>query len=157
LIADLIAQGVAGAKGYVTEPYLDAIASPTVLLDAYSSGRNLAESFYSASRLIGWKDVVLGDPLCALDLTSGDIATAKLSNDQSLVTLSGIVTTGTNEFVTCIYVQDPVIPSGIRVELAPDHPDVNAGTAVTVRGILSTTTEGERTITNAQISFPQSP
>jgi len=66
LIADLISQGAAGAKCYVSEPYLDAIASPTVLLETYTSGRNLAESFYAASRFIGWKDVVLGDPLCAL-------------------------------------------------------------------------------------------
>ena len=27
-------------------------------------GRNLAESFYAASRFLKWKDVVIGDPLC---------------------------------------------------------------------------------------------
>lgn len=68
LIADLIRQGAAGAKGYVSEPYLFAIASPTVLLDLYTSGRNLAESYYAASRFIGWKDVVIGDPLCRLEV-----------------------------------------------------------------------------------------
>jgi len=67
LIADLIAQGAAGAKGYVTEPYLFAMASPSVFVCQYISGRNLAESFYSGSRLIGWKDIVLGDPLCCLE------------------------------------------------------------------------------------------
>ena len=41
LIADLITQGVSGAKGYVSEPYLDAIASPTVLCDFYISGETL--------------------------------------------------------------------------------------------------------------------
>jgi uncharacterized protein (TIGR03790 family) len=66
LIADLISQGVAGAKGYVTEPYLFAMASPSVFLELYMSGRNLAESFYAGSRIIGWKDIVLGDPLCRL-------------------------------------------------------------------------------------------
>lgn len=68
MIADLIAQGAAGAKGYVTEPYLHAIASPSVLVDLYTSGRNLAESYYAASRFIGWKDIVIGDPLCKLDV-----------------------------------------------------------------------------------------
>lgn len=68
LIADLISQGAAGAKGYVSEPYLHAMASPTVLLDLYTSGRSLAESFYAASRFIGWKDIVIGDPLCKLDV-----------------------------------------------------------------------------------------
>ncbi len=68
LIADLIHQGAAGAKGYVSEPFLHAMASPTVLVDLYTSGRNLAESFYAASRFIGWKDIVIGDPLCKLDV-----------------------------------------------------------------------------------------
>lgn len=66
LIADLIAQGATGAKGYVTEPYLYAMASPTVLVDYYTSGRNLAESYYAASRFLAWKDIVIGDPLCRL-------------------------------------------------------------------------------------------
>jgi len=66
LMADLIAQGAAGAKAYATEPFIHAMASPTVLLDFYTSGRNLAESYYAASRFLGWKDIVLGDPLCAL-------------------------------------------------------------------------------------------
>lgn len=66
LIADLIAQGAAGAKGYVTEPFLPAIASPSISGKMYLSGRNLAESFYAGSRFIRWKDIVLGDPLCSL-------------------------------------------------------------------------------------------
>lgn len=65
LIADLIAQGVSGCKGYVSEPYVDAIAHADVLFDHYTSGFNLAESFYAASYLIYWKDIVIGDPLCA--------------------------------------------------------------------------------------------
>lgn len=68
MIADLIAQGAAGAKCYVTEPYITAVASPSVMVDLYTSGRNLAESYYAASRFIGWKDIVLGDPLCKLDV-----------------------------------------------------------------------------------------
>lgn len=150
LIADLISQGAAGAKGYATEPYLDAMASPTVCLDEYTSGRNLAESFYAASRLIGWKDVVLGDPLCALDLTDGALPNAKAETDQSLVTVNGVVSA---IFDSYLYVQDSLFPSGIRVQLAGDKPDVSEGAAITVRGLLSTTSDGERVITNARVAF----
>lgn len=64
LIADLIGQGVTGVKGYVSEPYTFALAHPDMLFDRYTSGFNLAESFYSASLVIKWKDLVVGDPLC---------------------------------------------------------------------------------------------
>lgn len=64
LIVDLIAQGVTGVKGYVSEPYTFALAQPDILFDRYVGGFNLAESFYMASPVIKWKDVVIGDPLC---------------------------------------------------------------------------------------------
>jgi len=64
MIADLITQGVTGVKGYTDEPLLQANASPTILLDRYTSGYSLAESFYAASHFVGWEDVVVGDPLC---------------------------------------------------------------------------------------------
>ena len=64
-VTDLIEAGVTGIKGYVTEPTLAAIADPRILFVSYLSGRNLAESYYAASRWICWRDVVLGDPLCA--------------------------------------------------------------------------------------------
>ena len=65
LIADLIAQGVTGCKGYVSEPYADAIAHADILFSRYTFGYNIAESFYAASEYVNWKDMVLGDPLCA--------------------------------------------------------------------------------------------
>jgi uncharacterized protein (TIGR03790 family) len=65
LIADLIANGVTGIKGYVSEPYTFALAKPEILFDRYTSGHNLAESFYAASQFLKWKDVVIGDPLCS--------------------------------------------------------------------------------------------
>ena len=65
LIADLIEQGVTGVKGYVSEPFTFALARPQILFERYVSGYNLAESFYMASPVIKWKDVVIGDPLCA--------------------------------------------------------------------------------------------
>ena len=64
LLVDLIAHGLTCGKGYVDEPLLQANASPTVLMDHYTSGCTMAESFYAASHFVGWEDVIIGDPLC---------------------------------------------------------------------------------------------
>ena len=64
-IVDLIEQGVTGVKGYVSEPYTVGLARPEILFDRYVHGFTLAESFYAASRMVLWKDIVIGDPLCA--------------------------------------------------------------------------------------------
>ena len=64
LITDLIAHGITGVKGYTDEPLLQAIASPSIVMERYTSGFTLAESLYAASRFVGWEDVVIGDPLC---------------------------------------------------------------------------------------------
>jgi|SRR2546430_1158379 len=63
LIADLIAQGVSGVKGYTDEPLTQAVASPSIMFDRYTRGWTLAESLYAASALVGWRDIVIGDPL----------------------------------------------------------------------------------------------
>lgn len=65
LIADLIAQGATGVKGYVSEPYTAALCRAEVMFDLYTRGRTIAESLWAASPFILWKDVVVGDPLCA--------------------------------------------------------------------------------------------
>jgi hypothetical protein len=65
LIVDLIKARVTGVKGYCDEPLLQAVASPTVLFDRCTSGWTLAESFYAASRFVGWEDIAIGDPLCS--------------------------------------------------------------------------------------------
>lgn len=65
LVADLVAQGVTGVKGYVSEPFTFALARPEILFDRYTSGFTLGESFAMASLVLKWKDVVVGDPLCA--------------------------------------------------------------------------------------------
>jgi len=64
LLVDLIAHGLTCGKGYVDEPLLQAIASPTIVMDRYTSGFSMAESFYAASHFVGWEDVIVGDPLC---------------------------------------------------------------------------------------------
>jgi uncharacterized protein (TIGR03790 family) len=65
LLVDLIAHGLTCGKGYVDEPLLQANASPTMALDRYTSGFTMAESFYAASRFVGWEDIVIGDPFCS--------------------------------------------------------------------------------------------
>ena len=161
LITDLIktrtngASGTAGVKGYVTEPYLDAVASPTVLLDLYTSGRNLAESYYAASRLVGWKDIGIGDPLCAL---RGSVVTtlsaAKALPDGSLVSLDWIqVTAGTDDLGDRFYVEDANRACGIQVLIGKPFPGIAEGMTVSVRGVLGTI-NGERAITNASVAFP---
>jgi len=63
LVADLLLDGVTGLKGYVYEPYLDAVAHPDLLFSRLTDGRNLAESFGAASQfLLSWMDVIVGDP-----------------------------------------------------------------------------------------------
>ena len=62
-IGDLIAHGITGVKGYIDEPLLQAIASPSIALDRYTRGYTLAESLSAASRFVGWTDLIIGDPL----------------------------------------------------------------------------------------------
>jgi uncharacterized protein (TIGR03790 family) len=67
LVADLAAEGVSGVKGYVYEPYSNAMAIAYVLFDRYTSGYNLAESFGMASRFTSWMGVIIGDPKTSID------------------------------------------------------------------------------------------
>lgn len=62
LIADLIAEGVSAAKGYVYEPYAGAISDVSILFPMYVDGFTVAESFFAASPSLSWMDVVVGDP-----------------------------------------------------------------------------------------------
>jgi uncharacterized protein (TIGR03790 family) len=70
LVADLIAEGVSGVKGYVYEPYSNAMAHAYLLFDRYTAGYNLAESYFMASLLISWMDVVIGDPKTSIVFSS---------------------------------------------------------------------------------------
>jgi uncharacterized protein (TIGR03790 family) len=104
LIADLVHEGTSGAKGYVYEPFLSAMADVSVLFGRYTSGYNLAESYFSASRYLSWMDVVIGDPktstvgiqeVLPIQLLSFD---AGLSPDPSSVRLTWITASETNNF-----------------------------------------------------------
>ncbi|MFQ6128551.1 MAG: TIGR03790 family protein [Thermoplasmata archaeon] len=66
LVADLLRDGVTGLKGYVYEPYLNAVAHPNILFKAYTEGYTLAESFSMASEIsLSWMDAIVGDPKLA--------------------------------------------------------------------------------------------
>jgi uncharacterized protein (TIGR03790 family) len=65
LVGDLIRAGITGAAAHVAEPYLDATVRPQILFPAYVAGFNLVESFYLAMPFLSWRNVVIGDPLCA--------------------------------------------------------------------------------------------
>ncbi len=63
LIADWIAEGASGIKGYTDEPTTGSVANVQILFDRYRvRGWNLAESFYAASPYYVWRQVVVGDP-----------------------------------------------------------------------------------------------
>ena len=62
LIADWIAEGISAMKGYAYEPVSSAVAHPDILFDHYTSGFNMADSYYAASEKTSWKDIVVGDP-----------------------------------------------------------------------------------------------
>ncbi len=62
VIADLVAEGVTAAKGYVYEPYSSAMADVSILFPMYADGYTVAESYYAASYYLSWMDVIVGDP-----------------------------------------------------------------------------------------------
>jgi uncharacterized protein (TIGR03790 family) len=66
LAADYLEEGASAATGHVAEPYLQATPRPDLLLPAYLSGRNLAESFYLSIPRLSWQNIVTGDPLMSL-------------------------------------------------------------------------------------------
>jgi uncharacterized protein (TIGR03790 family) len=83
LLVDLIAHGLTCGKGYVGEPLLQGIASPSIALDRYYSGYSMAESLYAASRFVGWEDVVIGDPLCTPHSGSSSIIVPTYASSYS--------------------------------------------------------------------------
>ena len=79
LIADWLKEGATAAKGYVYEPFTNAIADPNILFNRYTDldtngypKYNLAESYFAASGLLGWKDVVIGDPKTSIRIIPKD-------------------------------------------------------------------------------------
>jgi uncharacterized protein (TIGR03790 family) len=84
LVADLIQEGVSGARGYVFEPYTSAMTDVSILFGRYITGYNLAESYFSASHLLSWMDVVIGDPKTSIVLSSLVTPPVQLSSFDAL-------------------------------------------------------------------------
>jgi uncharacterized protein (TIGR03790 family) len=84
LVADLIQEGVSGARGYVFEPYTSAMTDVSILFGRYTSGYNLAESYFSASHYLSWMDVVVGDPKTSIVLSSLAALPVQLSSFEAL-------------------------------------------------------------------------
>ena len=91
LIADLISEGVTGAKGYVYEPFSNAMAVAFILMDRYTSGYNLAESFFMASSSLSWMDVVVGDPKTGIAQPAGGLPVELLDLRAEVSGNSGVV------------------------------------------------------------------
>jgi TonB family protein len=60
-----VKSGVTGFGSYVGDPLQDGWFRPQILFPAYVAGRNLAEAFYASCRYLGWRNVVIGDPLAS--------------------------------------------------------------------------------------------
>ncbi len=113
LIADLIAEGVSGVKGYIHEPTGGSLARVNILFDRYASGFNLAESFYAASLYLGWRQVVIGDPKMRLRSV-----VAGVNNGAGEVTQSAF-DVAPNPFNTTAVInfRNGLMRSGTRIEL----------------------------------------
>ena len=61
LISDLLDDGVSGVKGYVYEPYLDAISNPEHLLSCYANGFTMAECYAASNVMLSWMGTIVGD------------------------------------------------------------------------------------------------
>ena len=86
LITDWIAEGISGMKGYAAEPYMTAVAKPDILFDHYTDGFNLGDSYYAASEIIKWKDIVVGDPKTVIvypAISATEILTFNLGNSST--------------------------------------------------------------------------
>ena len=83
LIANLISQGVTGVKGYAVEPLLLGVGSPSILFDRYTKGWTMAESFYASAKLVGWMDVMIGDPICRA--YSNNLSLNNFNSDKKIV------------------------------------------------------------------------
>jgi uncharacterized protein (TIGR03790 family) len=66
-VGDLVWDGITGVKGYVdySNSYIADNSRVDILFDRYTSGYNLAESFYAASPYMSWIDIIIGDPKTA--------------------------------------------------------------------------------------------
>ncbi|MFQ3548928.1 MAG: TIGR03790 family protein [Armatimonadota bacterium] len=110
LIGELIAKGITGAGGYVSEPMISAATLPNLLFDRYTSGYNLAESFYAAMPYIFWKTVVIGDPLVAPYAEKPSVQlNIPISNISGVVNIEAIAEHSSGIAMVEFYLDDDLI------------------------------------------------
>jgi uncharacterized protein (TIGR03790 family) len=68
LATDYLHEGATGASAHFSEPFLRLTPRPDFLFPAYLGGRTLAESYYLSIPALSWQNMVLGDPLCRLNI-----------------------------------------------------------------------------------------
>lgn len=90
LVVDLLAEGVSGAKGYVYEPFGNAMARAHILFPRYVAGYNLAESYFMASLMLSWMDVVVGDPKTSITFAQGPLPVQLASFTGTVVSQNSI-------------------------------------------------------------------
>ncbi|MGA9121180.1 MAG: TIGR03790 family protein [Bacteroidota bacterium] len=113
LIADLVAEGVSGAKGYVYEPYSSAMAVGSILFNLYTGGFNLAESYYQSSVYLSWMDVIVGDPKTSID------GNASIALPVQLSSLSAIFDPGQAKVTLRWTTQSEIQNYGFMVQRRP--------------------------------------
>ena len=67
-VSAFVRAGAAGVHGVIGDAGMESIpmaVNEKLLVDRYTSGFSLAESFYAALPYLSWQNVILGDPLCA--------------------------------------------------------------------------------------------
>ena len=67
-VADWILMGGTGGVGNVYEPYSLACGDESMMFAEYFGGRNLAEACYKGIMVISWQEVIVGDPLCTVNV-----------------------------------------------------------------------------------------
>ncbi len=132
LVADLIALGVAGAAGYVTEPVLAGCARPYTVLRRYAEGIPAGEAHARAVPWLGWTNVWIGDPLMTIEHLP-----ARRSND-----LDGDGVADSDDDCLEIANPDQRDTDGDGFGNLCD-PDVDQDGVVTARGMGATRGEGD--------------
>lgn len=144
--SEFIRDGCSGVSAAVSEPGVNFV-SAGITLPRYAKGYTWAEAAYMGTANLGFKALLLGDPLMA---PYGCMTSVKQKqNGASVTTSSLIATVGTGVLGTDIcYVQSQDRVTGIRVQTSST---VTQGDLVSVSGTLATNADGEKMIDSATV------
>ncbi|MHB0936992.1 MAG: TIGR03790 family protein [Armatimonadota bacterium] len=112
-VSAFVRAGATGVHGVIGEPGLASfpmIASLKTLLDRYTSGFSLAESYYAALPSLNWQNIVLGDPLCTpyakRPLVNIEASDAPLAGEAPIRVSAAAQTRGTSIARIDLYLND---------------------------------------------------